>query len=121
MLNEESRKYFNRAFALSSSALNYYAFNEQNHLDRIKRFLDIQDEQHLIEFLKTANSVTFPDRLRTNIVEPILFESAWVPTIESADTRGAFITKTPSEIYESNEAPIIDTMFSFTSQVFELN
>ena len=121
MLNEESRKYFNRAFAFSSSALNYYALHEQNHLDRMQQYLNIQDNQHLIEYLKTVSSVTLSKILRTSDLGQFLLETAWVPTTESANNKEPFITKTPAEIYESDEAPIIDTMFSFTSQVFESN
>ncbi|XP_055299410.1 uncharacterized protein LOC129566985 [Sitodiplosis mosellana] len=36
--------------------------------------------------------------------------------MESSETKGAFITKNPEEIYKSDKAPIMDTMFSLTSQ-----
>lgn len=44
---------------------------------------------------------------------PFLFQ----PTIESSSVVGAFLTKMPEEIYNSNEAPAMDTMFSLTTEV----
>lgn len=41
----------------------------------------------------------------------------WVLSIESPNVTGAFITKTPKEIYTSDEAPVIDIMFVTASQV----
>lgn len=42
----------------------------------------------------------------------------WVPTVEHASIRGAFLTKTPEEVYDSRDPPILDAMFSFNSKVF---
>lgn len=120
MLNEESRKYFNRAFALSSSALNHYVLYEPNHLERMQNFSNIQEKQKLVEFLKTADSGDLAKVQTTNDFGNILLEAPWVPTIESFGTKGAFIAKSPEEIYKSDEAPVMDVMFSFDSQVIEI-
>ena len=118
MLNEESRKYFNRAFAISGSSLNYYPLYEPNHLERMQNFSNIQDKQKLVEYLKTADSATLANAHRTNDLGQFLLETCWVPTIENPEIKGAFMTKTPEEIYKSDKAPVMDVMFSFASQVF---
>ncbi|XP_055312128.1 esterase B1-like [Sitodiplosis mosellana] len=118
MLNEESRKYFNRAFAQSSSSLNYYALQKQNHLERMQNFSNIQDKQQLVEYLKAADSAELAKLLKQNEYGKILIDLLWAPTIESPETKGAFITKTPEEIYKSDKAPVMDAMFSFTSDEF---
>ncbi|XP_055325786.1 esterase B1-like [Sitodiplosis mosellana] len=118
MLNEESRKYFNRAFALSSSSLNNYVLYEPNHLERMQKISNIQDKLQLVEYLKTADSTELAKILRTNDLGQILLQAAWVPTIESPETKGAFITKSPDEIYKSDAAPVMDTMFSIVSQEY---
>lgn len=117
MLNEESRKYFNRALAMSSTAFNYYALFEPNHLKRMQDYTKVEDNAKLIEYLKNADSKTLANCYQTGNLELILLDSPWVPTIESPSTKGAFITKTPEEIYNSDAAPVMDTMFSFNSQV----
>lgn len=66
MLNEESRKYFNRAFTLSSTALNYYVLHEPNHLERMQNFSQIQDKQKLIDYLKTADGADIVKIQTTN-------------------------------------------------------
>ncbi|XP_055312058.1 esterase B1-like isoform X2 [Sitodiplosis mosellana] len=118
MLNEESRKYFNRAFALSSSSLNNYVLYEPNHLERMQKISNIQDKLQLVEYLKTADSTELAKILRTNDLEQVLLQKAWNPTIESPETKDAFITKTSEEIYKSDKAPVMDTMFSIVSQEY---
>lgn len=120
MLSDESRKYFNRALALSSSALNHYTLYEPNHFERMQNFSNIQDKQKLVEFLKTADSGDLAKFIPISSSIPILLEAQWVPTVEHSGTKGAFITKSPEEIYKSDKAPVMDTMFSFNSQVFEI-
>lgn len=117
MLNEESKKYFNRAILLSSTALNYYALHEPNHLESLQQISKIRDEHKLVEYLKTTNSFTLATIQATNDFGKILLKTPWAPTIESPTTKGAFITKHPEEIYKSEKAPVIDTIFGFTSQV----
>lgn len=41
----------------------------------------------------------------------------WVLHIESPNATEPFITKTPHDIYNSDEAPVMDAMFTFASQV----
>lgn len=118
MLNEESRKYFNRAYLGSSSVLSHYTLSEVDHLQRMKEFSKIDDKDKLIEYLKTTSS----DVLSTCHPFSMNGESLsvpWVPTIENPNTVGAFITKTPEDIYNSDRAPVMDAMLSFTSKVIQ--
>lgn len=117
MLNEESRKCFNRAFLLSGSAFNYYALSENNHLKRIQEYAGIRNQEQLVEYLKTVDGNALAISMMWNH-NGMVFNIPWVPTIESPGTPGAFLTKTPAEIYESKDAPVLDTMFSFNSKVF---
>lgn len=114
MLNTESRKYFYRTFSGSGSAFSYDALIKGNNIDKVKECTKINNTEKLVHFLKTANSSTLTDCHPAN---DIIFE--WLPTIESPNTVGAFITKTPEEIYNSDEAPIMDTLFSFTNKVWQ--
>lgn len=116
MLNEESRKYFNRAFLLSGSAFDYFALSELNHFERMQKFSNINDKNQLLEYLKTADSKMLADIDSISSFGKTLIPP-WAPTIESPMTKGAFLTKTLEEIYKSDRAPVLDTWFSFTSQV----
>lgn len=115
MLNVESRKYFKRIFAISSSAFCAYALRKANHVQRTQKCLKIYEMKRLIDFLKWAKPSTL------SACDPMIFPGGltakWVPTIESANTKGAFLTKSPDDIYSSGEAPAMDSMFSFTNQV----
>ena len=116
MLNEESRKYFNRAFVMSSTALNSYAFRKANHVQHLQEYSKTCKMNDLIEYLKKTNATVLNKSYRFdyfgNVVHP-----TYVPTIENPNAIGAFMTKTPEELYRSDSAPIMDAMFSFTSQV----
>lgn len=116
MLNEESRKYFNRAYLSSGVALNYWSLSHTNHVKRMQEYSKIEDMEKLVEYLKTSDSETFDDCYRWDEFGNILL-SPWAPTIESSDTVGAFLTKTPEQIYNSDGAPTIDALFAFTTHV----
>lgn len=65
-------------------------------------------DSELVDFLRVVNS-------------EILSKCGgqdWQLSIESPNATGAFITKTPKEIYTSDKAPVIDIMFVTASQVF---
>lgn len=115
MLNEESRKYFNRAFISSSSAFSYYGYADGNHFKQMQECSKTDDEEKLIEFLKTADIKTLIECQSHNFESSVIVP--WAPTIENAGTIGAFKTKTPDEIYNSDNAPVMDAMFSFNSEV----
>lgn len=125
MLNEESRKYFNRAFAMSGTVFNYYALYEPHHLRRMQDYANIEDKNKLIEYLKTTDTNTLANCSKADTLGTTLLVVPWAPTIENPSTKGAFITKTPEGIYNSDKAPTMDAMFSFDSQVnrahFKLN
>lgn len=116
LLNKESRQYFNRAFASSGSALN--AWQSENHVKLIQECSKSNGTTEMIEFLKTATSQKLLNcKPKT---QPGSVDQSWLPTIESQQTRGAFLTQPPDEIYKSNRPLPIHTMFSFNSQVFSL-
>lgn len=114
MLNKESRPYFNRAFASSGSALN--AWQRKNHMPLIQECSNLNGTNEIIQYLKTASSQRLLQCKQKNA--PGSIDQAWLPTIESPQTRGAFLTQPPDEIYESNPPLPIHTMFSFNSQVW---
>lgn len=119
MLNSGSRKYFNRVYASSGSAFSAYALRKANHLRLIQECFKIKEMSSLVDYLKTANASTLNQCYRLEFPGEML--PTWVPTIERVGTKGAFFEKTPDEIYSSSEAPIMDTMFSFTSQVLRVD
>lgn len=116
MLNTESRKYFNRAFASSGTALNFAVLHRTNHVQLLQKHTEIYDPKKLVEYLKTANEHVLRTFSPFNPKSGSLL-TPWVPTVERANISGAFLTKTPEEIYNSNEAPAMDTMFTFNAQV----
>lgn len=116
MLNAESRKYFNRAYLGSSSAFNFYAISKVDHLQQTKEFSKIDDEFKLIEYLRTASSDVLASFYPLSAKGKSMYVP-WVPTIESRNTVGAFMTRNPEEIYGTDDAPIMDTMFSIASKV----
>lgn len=109
MLNEQSRKYFHRAFVLSNTAFSPFAIRRANHIRRIRKCTKIFDITKMVKYLKKAKAETltecYPYKHDLN--------PTWVPTIER--NRG-FLTRMPDEIYNSNKAPIMDAMFSFTAK-----
>lgn len=107
MLNEESRKYFNRAFLISGSAFQYYVWHRGNHIEYIQKCSGSNETDQMIEYLKTTNS--------SNLVNCRVVGKS--PTIEIAGTKGAFLSQNLEDIYNSDEAPAMDTMFCFSSQV----
>lgn len=85
-----------------------------NHVRYVQNLLKINEMSKIIEYLKTEDSRTLIEWPST---QPESEYKVWVPTIEKSSTNGAFLTKTPEEIYNSIDAPIMDSMFSFMSQV----
>lgn len=116
MLNKESRSYFQRAFALSGSVFNSFAFSEvKNHTKVVEECSKSNDMEKLMEYLRTANESALIDCPHVDPTDTVLY---WSPVIESNTTNDAIITKSPEEIYNNpDEAPVMDAMFSFTAQV----
>lgn len=115
MLNRESQKYFNRAFASSGSAFDNFALTYENHVHYVQHSLKINHLNKMIEYLKTASSSELRKLAPTWTGSK--YYSVWAPSIEKSNTPNAFLTKTPEEIYNSADAPILDAMFSFMAQV----
>lgn len=107
MLNEESRKYFTRAY-LSSGSASYWKVQHFNHTRQLQQCLEVNATgKELIEFMKTANYTTL---FKCNYL-------TWIVFYERPNATNAFMTKTPDEIYSSDNPPVMDTMFSIASQV----
>lgn len=115
MLNEKSQKFFTRAYPISGSAYSSYALLKENHVHKIQNCSQIHEPSKLIDYIKT----TAADNLRRcySYKFPGGLHPVWVPTIESPNTVGAFMTKTPDEMYSLGMAPSMDVMFSFATQV----
>lgn len=107
MLNEESRRYFTRAY-LVSGTVSPLKLRTGNHLLDVQKCLDFNGTHtKLLDYMKTA-SISTLDKCR-NLTGTLFIQRPNAP--------GAFITKTPDEIYNSDSAPVMDAMFTFTSQV----
>lgn len=115
MINEQSRKYYNRAFSSSGTAINFFALHRINHMERVQKCFQTNDVGHLIEYLKVADRSILMNCYPFIIPDDLY--PVWVPTIESPTAGDAFLTKTPYEIYNSDQAPMMDAIFGFTSQV----
>lgn len=79
--------------------------------------VNITDIKKLIDNLKEADS-QFLTKVYPTDTNFVTLTFPWVPTIESSSAVGAFVTKPPNEVYNSDEAPVMDVMFSFNSKVF---
>lgn len=122
MLNEESRKYFQRAFMISGTALSTATYASSaygaNDLQQARQCLQIDDIDRLIEHLKVVNASVIARCFPVQI--PGDLSLTWTPTIESNSTHGAFLTEAPIDIYNSGKAPRMDTMFAFNSREYIL-
>lgn len=109
MLNKISRRLVKRAYFASGSTLNpvFYPWRRPNQMRQIKTCFQINDTNTLIDYLKTANSRSLAD-----CTAPI-----WIPVVENPNVPSAFLTDEPENILKSRNAPVMDAMFSFTTQV----
>lgn len=112
MINAESRKYFKRAFSMSGSAYQLYVLRRFDRMKQIQNCTQINDTNEIIAFLKTANNSML---VNCN-------NNEWIPTIENSNAKAAFLTHTLDSIFNSVElSPKMDAMFSFASQVSQIN
>lgn len=116
MLNPESRKYFQRAFASSGVALIYFVVRKSSHVHTLQECTGIQDPKALLGYLQIADADTLR-RCSPDIVKGGSLLNSWVPSVERKNINRPFLTKTPEEIYDANEVPAMDTMFTFNTQV----
>lgn len=115
MLNEESRKYFKRAFAISNTAFSGLALSRKNHVAHMQKCKQFKQMDDLVKYLKTSDFATLRKCYATKFPGELF--TYWTPTIEKSTAVKAFMTKTPDEILNSDKAPVLDAMFSFASQV----
>lgn len=129
MLNEESRKYFNRAYAISGSAFGYYILHRNDNIKHIQNCSEVNGTGEMIEYLKTTSSSILADcyafteclegdRNEISVCHIAGGGNVWMPIIESPSTIGAFLSRTPEDIYKSDKAPVMDTWFGFASHVY---
>lgn len=111
MLNKKSRPLVTRAFYASGTGLNpiFYPWRGPSQLQQMKTCFQFSDTAPLIDYLKTANSSALA-RCKGG---------PWMPAIENKSAPQAFLTEEPENILKSSDAPVIDAVFSFTSQVFQ--
>lgn len=111
MLNKVSKPLVTRAFYSSGTGANpaFYPWRRPNQVQQLKKCFRFSNTAALINFLKTANS----SRL-VGCTGPI-----WIPVIENKTAPLAFLTDEPENIMKSSEAPVMDAMFSFASQVLQ--
>lgn len=111
MLNAESRKYFTRVY-LVSGTVSPRNLHRDSQLPYVRRCLQFNGSNaELLDYMKTAPSATLS---KCHYMDRILH-------IEGPNAIAPFITKTPDEIYDSDEAPVIDAMYTFASQVNSLS
>lgn len=112
MLNEQSRKYYKRAFAIGGSALfaKPPSLLRQDNMYLMKDCTKIQDTNKLVKYLETESLSDIYNCLRSNNSE------FWTPTIERPNAIQPFLTQEPEDIYKSDQKPIMDAMFAFTSE-----
>lgn len=117
MINEESRKYFNRAFLSSGSSLNYFAFTKGNHVERMFGCSEATNQQQLMEYLKTTPQDDIVECYFRYDQGPNAIKPVWTPTIEIPDAKMPFLLQDPEEIYNSGTVAPIDVLIGFDSQV----
>lgn len=90
VVNEESRKYFTRAF-LSSGSLSFWNLFIPDSNKKIQKCLGINEmsKDKLLKYLKTANMTILTKCNGDN----------WPLTVESSNAIRQFLTKRPGEIY----------------------
>lgn len=91
-----------------SGSLNYWKLRKDNHVPLIQKCLQIYNTNpELVDYLKIAN---YTNLFKCNHLN-------WAVSVENPNVAGGIITKTPEEIYNSENPPVLDTLFSFASQV----
>lgn len=117
MVNEESRKYFKRAYAASSTSVSFYALSRLNHTKPMSECSHLDKMDEIIEYVKTSSAGELAKCKADRDLNNILL--TYGPSVEPTGTVGAFVTKATAseEIYASDRAPIMDAMFSFASEV----
>lgn len=82
--------------------------HRDSQLPYVRRCLQFKGSNaELLDYMKSAPSATLS---KCHYMDRILH-------IEGPNAAAPFITKTPDEIYDSDEAPVIDAMYTFASQV----
>lgn len=109
MLNKESRRFVNRAYLASGSSLNpaFHPWRRPSQMQNVKIYFQKNDTNTLIEYLKIASN------------KDLIYSAShfWIPVVENRNAPSAFLTDVPENILKSRDAPVMDTMFSFTDQV----
>lgn len=101
---------------MSGSVFSYFAFSYANHQIKFQECAHTRDVNQMIEYIKTADARDLVQCL----YKPdwgVTLKPEWVPTIEPNDTAGAIITEVPIAIWASDNAPVLDVLFTMVNQV----
>lgn len=101
---------------MSGSLYSYFALTTGNHLKKVQECANTRDPNQIVKYLQEADvgDITkcyFADDMGKTL------KPEWVPTIEAPGTMNGLITESPDVIWKSLKAPVIDTLFSFVTQV----
>lgn len=117
ILNDESHKYFQRAYADSGSAFQPYVITKTDHVQHLQDCLNITGMDQLIERLNMENSIKLMNCSTNEAPNP--FNIIWAPVVENSNAKNPFLTKTIEDIY-NGMALAMDVLFSFTAQEIPL-
>lgn len=117
VLNEESRKYFQRVIILSGSALiGYHTGNHECLMHIIARNASkiTRNKEELIEYLKTADARQIQDFVDDiENLPPII---SWSPIIEREDAINPFLRDEPYTAYEKIKQFNLTSFFSISDK-----
>ncbi|XP_055305807.1 carboxylic ester hydrolase-like [Sitodiplosis mosellana] len=123
ILNKKSRKLFNRAYAMSGSAISLNAQMETNDLRPQLRTaaqtlgINVTTDEQLIEAIKTIPTSVWLQLTYINGTSIDRFPT-WSAAIENIDARKPFLTKDPLDIYHSMSSKCDDipsTIYTYVS------
>lgn len=101
---------------MSGSAFSYFALTETNHVEKMQECAHTRNVKQIIEYIKVADFLDIIQcHFKSNWGKTLKPE--WVPTIEAPGTINGFITESPEVIWTSRKAPVMDTLFTSTSEV----
>lgn len=108
MLNKQSRAYFTRAYSASGTVFHSKPLSliKENNVQLMQNCTQINEMAKLIEHLATAD-------IGRLLEYNSQCQALWSPTVENSNAPNAFLIKSPEEIYNSIDAPIMDAMFRF--------
>lgn len=132
MLNDESRKYFQRILIMSGTANTYKMFLEGNHRCLVEIFAKKYEKwigsslEEIIELLKSVSEkeiLDFAAEVQSQPHDQLEFEIVatlnvfWVPIVEAENAIRPFLQENPEEKLENAKDLSIPTYYTTTSRV----